>query len=135
MRALVAGSSCSGQLHAVDSELREIVNVSKVHLERRKHLLQVLHATRALDTALGTMLAGYGIAPVPHSIGPRLSKFGTLPAGHAGYLAQNTIGQFKRSICGPRNDFIHKADAFPRSFREADRLVSAIESCFAMTIK
>jgi hypothetical protein len=81
------------------------------------------------------VLASYGIAPVPFSMGPRLSRLNALPVAHVGYLAPNVVRQFKRSICDPRNNYMHKADAFPRSYRDADALVASIEACFVLTIK
>jgi hypothetical protein len=135
MRALVAGASCAATLQDVDNELHEIIGATKVQLERRKHLLQILHATRALDTVLGKVLASYGTSSIPHSIGPRLRCFAALPTMHAGHITLRTVHQFNQSICNPRNRYMHNADAFPRSAREADRLISAVEACFVAAVK
>jgi hypothetical protein len=131
----VAGASCSSQLTTVDRELLELAGTTKVQLERRKHLMQILHATRALDTALGEVLRNYGIVPVPHSIGKRLWEFNHLPSAHTGYLADHIVHQFRQTVCNPRNRFMHEADAFPRGHRETDAVVSAIEACFSMVVK
>jgi hypothetical protein len=135
LRALIAGASCAASLGKVDREILELAGAAKVQIEKRKHLMQILHATRALDSALGEALRSYGIGNVPFSLGDRLWAHNNLPVGHPSHLASHVVHRFIRMVCRPRNTFMHEADAFPRSYREADALISEIEACFTMVLR
>jgi len=63
MQALVRSSALYGahpQLADIDAELEELGRCSRLQPVRRQRLLQVIHASRAIDTCLSTILVANG---------------------------------------------------------------------------
>lgn len=130
VRAIVNGSSLynkSAEFAQVDAELEEVSKVGRVQPERRKRLLQGLHSTRALDTCTGIVLSLHGVSP-DRSLGPRLTQLKNLPAAARGHLSHATIDTLRKSICSKRNDYVHKANMYPKSSQEVDSLVADVET-------
>jgi len=137
LRALAKGAHTrigSAVFVHVDHELQEISAVARVTPERRKHLLQVLHAARALETALKEIIRGHGVSPRP-TLGGVLHQLASIPRGQPGYLAGNHVGRFGATVRDVRNRFAHSANAFPRSFRETEQFLDEIERCFALAVR
>lgn len=68
IRAIIAGSPSLSAHHsfaAISNELEEVKSLMHVGLVRRRYLLAVLHATRALDVALKTFVAVLGLHHSP----------------------------------------------------------------------
>lgn len=118
----------------IDQEIQELGDVSRVTPQRRKHLLQVLHACRALETALREVLRSYGINPQT-SLGPLFRQLALIPAGQPGFLTPANARRFGRTVRGARNRFTHQANAFPRSSREAEDVLSEIQTCFTLAVR
>ena len=137
LRAIVAGAKArtagTGFVH-VDLELQEIVGVKRTSPERRRMLLEVLHSTRALDTALKEVLRSHGVTP-QHSLGPILGQLTLLPVGAPGYLTPANRARFHQTVRVARNNLAHNANAFPRSSRETQGILSEIEACFVLAVK
>lgn len=133
LRAIVRGSSqylLAPEFERVDAELLELTRCARIQPERRKRLLQAIHATRALDTSLGVLLNLHGVAP-EQSLGPRMTQMANLPANLRGHLPQSVVLSFRASICNKRNKCVHNADHYPTSAHEVDALVSDIETCLS----
>lgn len=133
LRAIVRGSSSfllAPEFSKVDTELLELTRCSRIQPEKRKRLLQAIHATRALDTSLGALLTLHGVAP-EHSLGPRMSQMANLPTHLRGHLPQSLVIGFRKSICDKRNKCVHNADHYPASSQEIDVLVSDIQTCLS----
>jgi hypothetical protein len=118
-------------LAQVEHELVELEHCDRVMPEKRKRLLQVLHATRALDTTLGEVLVQNGISSPPMSLGPRLRQLAHIPSGTRGHLSQSAIQGYVAAISTGRNKYAHRANAFPSSTLEVDRIVSEVGACLA----
>ena len=87
MQALVRGSTHYGaavRLNLVEDELDELGRCDRVEPIRRRRLLKVIHAARAIDTTLGVILDANGIPP-QHGIGERLDQLKTLAPATRGY--------------------------------------------------
>jgi hypothetical protein len=108
--------------------------VARVTPERRRHLLQLLHATRDLDTALKEVIRGSGVSP-RNSLGPVLHQLTQIPAGAPGHLTHADYNRFMRTVRVARNKFAHEANAFPRSARETEGILSEIEVCFVRAVR
>jgi len=57
---LVVGATAF-QSHPVENELKEAENTNHIHPPQRRRLLQVLHSTRALNSALLVIAGSNGI--------------------------------------------------------------------------
>jgi hypothetical protein len=118
----------------IDHELQELGGVNHIHPEKRRHLLQVLHACRALETALKEIVQSHGITP-QHSLGPVLKQLTQIPHGSPGYLTIGNARRFGQTVRLARNRFAHQANAFPRSARETESILSEIEACFVLVVR
>jgi hypothetical protein len=121
----------------IKGELSDVLRANKVPDKRRRWLLQVLHSTRALDSALAAFIQQKGIQPArgrgkPTGLGgylKLLEKHGTsgrarLPSGFA--------NQYQVSIVKHRNRFMHEAGSFPRREAEIRLLLGEMQSCMAL---
>jgi hypothetical protein len=118
----------------IDQELQEFGEVNRVSPERRRHLLQLLHANRALETALKEIIRSYGTKP-KDSLGSVLTQLTLIPFGKPGFLTATNAGRFKQTVRVARNRFAHEANAFPRSARETENILGEIEACFVLAVK
>jgi hypothetical protein len=135
LRALAAGAAAHGaNMVSVDQELQEVGWSRNVHPDRRRHLLQVFHGWRALESALNEIARRHGLL-VPMTLGAVLHSLAALPAGHSAHLSPGGLSRFVRSIARERNRMVHQANAFPRSTREADQLFGEVAACFALLVK
>jgi hypothetical protein len=133
MQALVRGSNTYGanpSLNYVDAELEELGRCARLQPIKRQRLLQVIHASRALDTCLSTVIASNGIAP-QHGIGKMLNQLKALPPNASGYMSHAAASNFISTIAHKRNRYAHQAGAFPSSTKEVDDLVSEVHACLA----
>jgi len=67
----------------IDHELQELGHVARVHPEKRTLLLQVLHACRALETALKEMIQSHGVEPA-NSLNALFTQLTNIPYGTPG---------------------------------------------------
>jgi len=136
MQALVRGSASFGvdpDLGQVDFELAELGKCVRLQPLNRQRLLQVIHASRALDTCLGSILRGSGIVP-KHGIGKMLRQLMTLSPSVRGHLGNANVAAFISTIANKRNRYMHRAGSFPSSTQEVDKLVAEIHSCMSMVL-
>lgn len=136
MQALVRGSTIYGttpELNHVDAELEELGRCRGMQPVKRQRLLQVFHASRALDTCLASVLRSHNRTP-RSGIGTMLNQLKTLPPNARGYLDHNTARAFKSTIAHKRNRYAHRAGEFPTSSQEADSLVAEVHACMAMIL-
>jgi hypothetical protein len=127
---LAAATPRTPSLHAVDQELQELGRSSKVLPERRRHLLQVFHSMRALESALKALLRSY-----ESSLGRVLYQLRSLPTTHPLYRDASALNRYLRSLPFQRNRLMHQANAFPRNAKEADEIVGEITTCFSLFLK
>ena len=124
----------------MQQEFGEVYKVRKVRMKTRRRLLEVLHSTRALDTALKALVAAKGCLPRPTYRGPARA-----PRSLGGYLTaleQHSIAGLNRltaaekwhyqtSIVDVRNLYMHEAGAFPANDADIQVLVSEMHACLA----
>lgn len=134
MQAIIRSSPLYGtepQLSHVEAELAELGRCARLQPVNRQRLLQVLHASRAIDTCLSTILRANGITP-SHGIGGKLRQLKTLPPTTRGYLNHAAAIAFDTAIAYKRNRYAHAAGTFPTSTQEVDTFVSEIHACLTM---
>jgi hypothetical protein len=136
LTALVAGSRVLGAvLGVVSAEFREVVRVKRVGSIMRRRLLQVLHSTRALDTALAEFTAGHHCQGRARSLNQYLKEL--TRHSSASLRRQLTIsehGRFKASIANIRNQYMHRAGTFPPTDAEVASLLVEMDDCLALVI-
>jgi hypothetical protein len=131
----VAGASPQTPRFAdVDQELQELSSVFKVTPEQRRHMLEVFHGMRALETALKEMVRSYGFS-AKDSIGGVLHQLAKLPSNHSGHLDQKSLNRFTNTVRKERNRFMHNANEFPRSARETNLILGEVAACLTMVVK
>jgi hypothetical protein len=135
MQALVRSSPLFGvlpDLNWVDAELAELGRCKLQPLYRQR-LLQVIHASRAIDTFLSAILVKNGQSP-KSGIGGKLHQLKTLPPTVRGYLNHAMASAFEIAIAKKRNRYAHTAGSFPTSQHEADQFVSEVHACLTKIV-
>lgn len=137
IRALLAGSnaiSSHQKFSTICDEWDEIKTLSSVPNLRRRHLLAVLHSTRALDDSLKIFVAQLGLHPVPTtSLGKSLFAIQDAPAGLlAGSFTMRK--RFQNSIVRQRNTYMHEAGKFPAGDYEIRVLLGEMEHCVSVVL-
>lgn len=136
MQVLVKGSAGYGTVpgyNQVESELEELGNCGRIQPLKRQRLLQVIHASRSIDTCLSLILRANGVNP-SYGIGGQLMQLKTLHPSIRGYLDHPTATTFRKSISDRRNIYAHRAGEFPRSTKEVDDFVSEVHACLTMVL-
>lgn len=120
----------------VGSELDEVLHVRSTPRLARRHLLQVLHATRALDTTLRAFLQHHGMLTKDLTgLGKylhHLEKQTTNPT--LGKLTETERKQFIEEIVRVRNHYLHGAGRFPADDVEVAKLLAAMDACLARVV-
>ncbi|MBW9051075.1 hypothetical protein [Rhizobium mesosinicum] len=135
IRALLAGSPAISK-HAsfgpICSELEEVKSLIAIAKLNRRHLLAVLHSSRALDDALKAFLIGRGLG-TSKSLGGSLTALASAPPGKlSAPFTMRTA--FQNSIVNVRNRYMHESGAFPANDYEIRTLLGEIESCVGVVL-
>lgn len=136
MQALVKGAptyTTDSLMQAVDLELKELGRCVRLQPLNRQRLLQVLHASRAIDTCLRSILVANGITP-KSGIGKMLHQLSALSPTTRGNLNHSAAVAFSASIAHPRNKYAHTAGSYPASTQEVDRIVSEVHACLTIIL-
>lgn len=137
LRALAAGAqarTASSAFNLVDLELQDIWSSRRTSPQHRSNLLQVFHGMRALDSALKEVVRSYGHIP-EHSLGRLLHQMNRFSATHPCHIDTNMLRRFLNSVVSHRNTIMHQANAFPRTNREAERMLGDMAACFSLLIR
>lgn len=134
VRALLVGRGFLGAMEPVVlTELEEVKAVERVPQMPRRHLLQVLHATRALDTAMSVFVHFAGCPGGGSSLGKYLYRL-TQPGSRVAQLPIASRRRYQGSIVDTRNRYAHEAGAFPASDQELAALLSEMEACVSEVV-
>ena len=137
LRALVAGAQSrtgTSAFNDIDQEIQEVGWCNRVSPIRRRHLLQVFHGLRALESALKEVIRSHGFVP-GMTLGEVLHQLNRFPPTHPAHLDASSLNRFLRSVKDERNRLMHNANVFPRSTREAERAFGEISACFTLLVK
>ena len=136
MSMLVSGApDLGGVVAAVTAEFAQASRVRRMLPEERRRLLQVLHATRALDTTLSEVVRvrANPVVHQPHSLGQYLDVLAG-PGTRSGTLPHQDRVLYKRTIADVRNRFMHEADSYPES-HELAALLGQMTACLAKVLR
>ena len=137
IRALLAGSqsvSKSSNFTAIVTEWDEVKSLSSIALLRRRHLLAVLHSTRALDDTLKAFVKYHKLSSTPSkSLGNSLKFLQDAPPGTL-TSAFTMRSHFQNTIANVRNRYMHEAGAYPNSDYEVRTLIAEMEHCVTVVL-
>jgi hypothetical protein len=142
IQVLLAGSapiSTSPVGAMVQSEFGEVHAVRKVRMSSRRRLLEVLHSSRALDTALKAFVShhrcsGPKIKKAPTGLGSCLFILSNHATPGLGNLTATQRALFQSNIVGKRNLYLHEAGAFPSTDSEVNVLLADMDVCLATIV-
>ena len=137
LQALVAGlpavsSSPVGSI--VVAEFGEVYLTRKVRIRPRRRLLEIVHAARALDSALAQFVNYHGCkAPkqkkLPRNLGAYLIALERHSVPGLGTFAAAQTQSFQQNIVDVRNHYMHEAGAAPSTDTEAATLLAHMAAC------
>ena len=116
---------------AIDNELNEAASARRVSPDRRRHLLQIVHHCRALDSALRQVVDNNGGNARNATMGQCLRQLLNPPMS---LIDKKTYDNFQNDVVHPRNTFMHEADAFPSDAYETSVHLGNIELCFCQIV-
>jgi hypothetical protein len=137
LKTLVAGSpQLSGTtLHLkIIDEFSEVVRVRGLQPRRRCRLLQILHSTRALDSALAAFLDYHGCRSNTRSLGAYLNKLTHLTTNRSGSITPSPLPQqakrrYQTNIVDNRNRYMHGSGEYPANDAEITNLLGEMHDC------
>ena len=142
LQALVMGTSCLAthtKLQNIQSEFNEVYAVRKVRRGTRRRILEVLHSTRALDTALGAFVGYYGCrvpgCSAPRSLGQYLKALRHHSVAGLRQLTKTDQKRFQSGIVDLRNQYMHEAGAFPAADAEIQVLLAEMHTCLTVVFR
>ena len=116
------------------NELEALFETRAVRDRRRRWLLEALHATRALDSALRAITAHYGCTVQSPGLGPYLKALTGHPHPTLRRLPTHHHGRYKKGLVKRRNQLMHAADSYPTNAADAEWILAEMESCFALVL-
>lgn len=137
IKAILAGSviATKPEHSIIESEFDEVWQVRRIPKLTRRRLLQVLHSTRALDTALQIFLDHHMITIARPSLGAYLEALvGHTSLSLARRLPRHDRQHFQRNIVRVRNRYMHRAGDFPGADHEVLTLISEMEACLVQIL-
>jgi len=121
-------SLTNANINKLKTEFRQVIEVDAIAPPRRKHILKILHSTRALDSTLKAILDHYHIRNGKHSIGQYITQFTVHTNPALGKLSASERAKYQREIADIRNTHLHNADSYPRNDSEVFQLISEMQA-------
>jgi len=136
LKALVAGSVISKNINCQNilDEFDSVDAVFRVNPEPRRLLLELLHSTRAFDTALEAFVIQKGISSKSTGIGNALTRLLNHRVVNVKKLNQWEHDRYQARIAKKRNPYIHEAGNYPLNWKELDVLLSEMHSCLSRVV-
>lgn len=113
------------RIRAEFNQMKNVVNVSPI---QRRRLLKVLHASRALDTTLKSILTFFSLRSNQYSLGQYIDQFASHNDTRLVKLSHQERIRYKRNIADVRNLHLHNADSYPRNDSDIDNLIFEMHS-------
>lgn len=132
IQALINGSVIANSplFSRIAREYNDVLRVNKIKPLGRRRILQVLHSTRGLDSALSAFTTQHGCLPIKkfRTLGGYLSQL-TRNNPSLSKLSHHEKSNFQKDIVELRNRYMHEAGAYPTSEAQVLGLLSDMESC------
>ncbi len=131
MQALLVGTPVSRCPEYVDihREFESVYEGRRIRNLRNRHLLQVVHSCRALDTCLkAVLIQDHQLAP--NGMGSALYQLRDHGIRRTGrHLAESLRRTHNASVARIRNHYLHSAGAYPGNSTQVDSLLTSMQSC------
>ncbi len=128
--AIINSNPClnNANTNKLKTEFRQVLLVDAITPPKRKHILKILHSTRALDSTLKAILDHHLVRNGKYSIGQYITQFSihTLPT--LGKLSPSEKAKYQREIADIRNTHLHNADSYPKNDSEVNQLISEMQA-------
>lgn len=126
----------------ITDEFDQLLQLSSVNPERRRMLLEIVHACRALESTLDVMLAHFGIVIVDKdkSLGKFLNTLNSSAVVGPGRLVDridnHSKTRYQDLVTKVRNNMMHRAGAYPASTKDLDGFMSVVHGwlCHLMAL-
>lgn len=124
----------AAEIARITDEFNELLRVASVSPQRRRMLLEVVHACRALESTLDVMLAHFGIvvADRDKSLGKFLNTFNSSAVVGPGKLVDridlHAKTRYQDLVTRVRNNMMHRAGAYPHTENDLDGFMSVIHA-------
>jgi hypothetical protein len=142
LQALASGTpslAAHPRLPDIQAEFGEVYAVRKVRRADQRRLMEVLHSTRALDTALAVFVDHHGCLPSngrkPTGLGQYLYALRDHSVSGLSRLAEGHRQRFNAAIARPRNRYLHQAATFPASDAETQVLLAEMAALVTVVIR
>jgi hypothetical protein len=131
LQALVAGSALGALPVAatIQNEFEQVALSGRVRILNRRFILQILHSTRALDSALRSFVLHHAIPNGGNSLGGYLHALVHHLLPHLNTLPAARRLHFQNQIVAIRNRYLHEAGTFPANDQALATLVGEMEAC------
>jgi len=144
LRVLLHGNNVmkdSARISLIIGELECVKAAKKISDEPRGRLLQILHATRALDSSLRSFIeesCAYLtvpiIPPIDYSLGSYLVWFVNHDIPSIPKMQESQRLGFQNRIVKERNRYVHQAGAFPSNDGEVAQLLTEMDTCLSIVL-
>jgi hypothetical protein len=121
-------SLTNANVNKIKTEFKQVLDVDTITPSKRKHILKILHSTRALDSTLKAILDHYSIRNGKHSIGQYITQFTVHTLPTLGKLSTSERSKYQKKIADIRNTHLHNADSYPRNDSEVFQLISEMQT-------
>ncbi len=129
LKALIAASTIqAADKSTISAEFEEVQSCARVRNTPRRWLLQVLHSTRALDTALAVYILTHG-GRDPRILGQALIYVRDNTGPNGNNLPESWRSTYQTNIVNGRNRYMHQAGHFPGNSTEIATLLKWMERC------
>jgi len=136
IKAMLYANPISAHSHfpRIMSEFDEIKNARWVLRTNRRHLLQIIHSSRGVDSTLKTFIQFHQLSTNSNNLGSNLFTLRDHSSLSIGRITESQRSHFQRNIVRIRNRFMHEAGAFPSSENEVRSLISEIQFCISIVV-
>lgn len=133
LNAIVTGSSIANEheCNLVLGEFNEVYRCTNVQPRNRKYLLQVLHSTRGLDSALSAFVRINSLTSQVSSLGGYIKTLTEHKNPSLQQLSQAERTRYQQQIVDIRNKYMHVAGAFPNQEQIVNNLLSEMHACLS----
>lgn len=121
-------SLTAANINKLKAEFHEVISVHEVSKIRRRHILKILHSTRALDSTLKAILDHHRIRGGAHSLGQYLFQFRNHNSAGVSKLTNSERAKYQDSIVKVRNEHLHNADSYPKNDRKVLELIAEMHA-------
>lgn len=113
----------------IKQELKNVLNIDNMQPQERRNLIRIFFTSRATDTFLRSFLENYSLRDSNmYSIGKYIKRLSSHNISAIAKLSLPERDNYIRTIANVRNNFLHKANAYPAGNAEVNKLLTEIHT-------